>query len=117
MQGAGDELLAGAGLAEEQDGRVGGRDLLDLAQHPAERGARADDLSKPVHVAHLPLQHHVLRLEPVLELLTSRRLPCSAAFASSSSVTSVSTTTAPSPPPWARRSRDSGGDDRGIRYR
>ena len=35
MQRAGDELLAGAGLAEEQHGRVGRGDLLDLGEHAA----------------------------------------------------------------------------------
>src|SRR5438552_1718372 len=43
MEGAGNELFAGAGLPLEQDGRVRGRHELDLPQHRGERGAGAND--------------------------------------------------------------------------
>jgi hypothetical protein len=40
----GDHVFAGASLTTQQHRRVRGRDPLDLVYHPAERGARADDL-------------------------------------------------------------------------
>ncbi len=43
-----DELLAGPGLAEHEDRRVGGGDLADLLEHPVDRLARADE---PVGIA------------------------------------------------------------------
>ena len=41
---AGDQLLAGAGFAVNEHGRIGRRDGLDLLQHLPERRALADDL-------------------------------------------------------------------------
>ena len=41
-----DQLLAGAGLAGDQHRDVGGRDLLDLAEHLLHRRRRADDLAE-----------------------------------------------------------------------
>ena len=35
VEGAGDELLAGARLAGDEDGRVGGRDPQDAVEHLA----------------------------------------------------------------------------------
>ena len=40
------ELFARAGLAGDEDGRIGGRHGLHLVQHTAQGGARADDLCK-----------------------------------------------------------------------
>jgi hypothetical protein len=40
---AGDDLLAGAALAGEEDGRIRGRDLLGELQHRLHRGVAADD--------------------------------------------------------------------------
>ena len=40
----GDQLLAGAGLAAQEHGRVGRRDLLDLLEHIAQWRALADDV-------------------------------------------------------------------------
>ncbi len=44
LDGAGEELLARAGLAENQYGGVRRRYLLNIAQHAAERRASAEDL-------------------------------------------------------------------------
>ena len=43
MDGARDDLLAGARLAEDQHRRVRCGDLLDALHHAAQAGARADD--------------------------------------------------------------------------
>src|SRR5262249_32719238 len=43
VDGARDQLLARTRLAEDEDGRVGLRDDLDLLEHVAERAAAADD--------------------------------------------------------------------------
>ncbi len=67
VEGEGDEVLSGARLAEEEDRRVGRGHLLDLAQHAAEGGAAADDRLEAVHVPHLLVQDHVLRLEPLFQ--------------------------------------------------
>ncbi len=69
MEGAGDEVLAGPGLAQEEDGGVGGSDLLDLGEDPAEGGARAHHLVEAVSTADLLLEDDVLRLEALLELV------------------------------------------------
>ena len=42
VDGARDELLAGAGLARDEDGRVGGRDPHDAVEH-----ARASPRERP----------------------------------------------------------------------
>src|SRR5262249_17616274 len=44
VNGAGDQLLARAGFAANQDGRIGGRDRLDLFEDAFQRGTGADDL-------------------------------------------------------------------------
>src|SRR5262249_35157622 len=46
VNGAGEELFAGAGLPLEEDGRVCGGDERDLLQHRGQRSAGADDLWK-----------------------------------------------------------------------
>ena len=67
VEGAGDELLARAGLAADQDGGVGGGDGLDLLEDPAQGGALADDLPEVVLGADLLLQVGLLLGELVLE--------------------------------------------------
>ena len=99
MERAGDQLLAGAGLAEDEHGRVGRGDLLDLGEDAREGGARAHDLVEAVRVAHLLLEDDVLASRRSFRSHTSRRLASSAALVSSISVTSVCTTTAPAPSP------------------
>ena len=66
MKGAGDELLARAGLAADQDGGVGGGDRLSLLEHPAQGRALADDLAEVVLGADLLLQVGLLLAELVL---------------------------------------------------
>ena len=66
VQGAGDELLARAGLAADEHRGVGGGDRLDLLQHPAQGGALADDLAEVVLGADLLLQVGLLLGELVL---------------------------------------------------
>ena len=67
MDGIGQQLLAGAGLAEEQDSGIGRGDLRDLLQDPGEgrgatrqslSGARADGMAEVI----------VLRLQTLLEV-------------------------------------------------
>ena len=58
---AGDQLLAGAGFAVNEDGRVGGGHSFNLAQHPLQRGARTNDLFE-VHLA----TEFVLKIELLL---------------------------------------------------
>lgn len=43
MDEAGDDLFAGAGLSFEEDGGIGGRDLLDALDDVAQAGPSADD--------------------------------------------------------------------------
>ena len=69
MQGAGDQLLARARLASNEDGGVGRRDRLDLLQHPAQRSAVADDVAEIVLGADLLLQVGILLGKLVLERL------------------------------------------------
>ena len=68
MNRAGDQLLAGAGLALNQDRRIGRRDDLDLLQHLPERRALADDLLEVVLGADLVLEIQLLRVELLLQL-------------------------------------------------
>jgi hypothetical protein len=48
MDGAGQQLFAGSGLALDEHGGVGGRDGFNLAQHVAQAGAFAHDVFKTV---------------------------------------------------------------------
>ena len=43
MNCTGEQLLSGTALAKDQDGYVGRRDLLDIAQHPQHLGAVCND--------------------------------------------------------------------------
>ena len=56
MYGARDELLARAGLAEDQHRAVGGGDEADLLEHGHESRALADDLVDVVDCADLLLE-------------------------------------------------------------
>ena len=67
----GDELLTGAGLAQDQHRGVGGRDLLDLVEHLAHRFAGTDDLLEVT--LDLLLQIDVLGLQAVLERIDLRQ--------------------------------------------
>ena len=64
VDGPRDQLLAGAGLAGDQDGGVGRRDLLDPAQHRQQRLAAAHHLGEVVLAVDLLLQVGVLVLQP-----------------------------------------------------
>ena len=61
MDGAGDQLLAGARFAADQHGRIALRDLLDDGEHRLQRAARADD---PVEVVDV-----LLRVAEVFDLV------------------------------------------------
>ena len=74
VQGAGDQLLAGAGLAADEHGGVGGGDGLDLLEDPAQGGALADDLAEVVLGADLLLQVDLLLGELVLAAISRKRL-------------------------------------------
>jgi hypothetical protein len=54
VDGAGDELLAGAVLAGDQHARVGGRDLLDAVEQRADGEAAPDDLVAALDLAAQP---------------------------------------------------------------
>ena len=69
VDGAGDQLLAGAGLAGDQHGGVGGRHAADVVEHGQQRRTLADDLLEVVDRLDLFLQVEVLLLEPGLFLL------------------------------------------------
>ena len=62
-----DELLAGPGLAREEDGRPRRRDLLDEVEHVAEGRAPSDDLAEAVDAAGVIAEHDVLGLGALLE--------------------------------------------------
>ena len=67
----GDELLADAGLALQEDGARGGRHLLDPREDVAQDVAAADDALEPVRLHLLP-QVDVVGLEPVAQALDLR---------------------------------------------
>ena len=65
VQRAGDQLLAGAGLAGEQHGGLHRGHLLHLPQHRPERGALAHDPFEPALLGDRLLEIGVLQREPV----------------------------------------------------
>ena len=67
MKGAGDQFLAGAGFALDQDGGIGGRGGLDLLQHVAQRGAGADDFAKAVLAADFFFEVHLFALDALAQ--------------------------------------------------
>ncbi len=60
MDGAGDQLLAGSGLAEDEHGRVGAGDARDLIEHALQRRRRSDDLLEHRRAVDLVAQRLVL---------------------------------------------------------
>ena len=73
VDGAGDQLLAGAGLAADEHGRVALGHLADHAEHPLQRVAGADDLVEVVVLLLLVAQvvelvAEALQLERLLDL-------------------------------------------------
>jgi len=57
------QLFAGAGLTEDQDGGVGWRHHLDLAQQPLHRRVLPNDVPESLGLAHFLLQVKILQLE------------------------------------------------------
>ena len=55
VEGAGDQFLAGAAFAEDQDGGVGGGDVLDEIAQLQDLGRFADDLVQAVNLASILL--------------------------------------------------------------
>ena len=70
VQGARDHVLAGAGLALDEHGRVGRRDLLDQAEDLAHRGRAPDHLAELLLVGREDLDALFERRE--LELALAR---------------------------------------------
>src|SRR5205809_2315644 len=62
VDAARNQLLAGARFPEDEDARVGRRDLLDLAEHRRERGTPADEVLEPLLCLDLFMQVDVLGL-------------------------------------------------------
>ena len=67
VDGARDQLLAGAGFAGDQHGGVGRRHQLDLAQDLLDRGAAPDDAVVIALDADFLLQVGVLELQPLAQ--------------------------------------------------
>ena len=67
VDGAGEQLLAGAGLAEEQDGRVRVGDLPDLLQNRPEGRAPPDHLAEVVGLVELRVEIDILGLQALTE--------------------------------------------------
>ena len=71
------ELLAGAGLAEQQHRRVGRRDRPHLVQDAGERPALPHDLLELVTARHLVLEVDLLVVQPIAQrrdLLVGQRV-------------------------------------------
>ena len=84
VERAGDQLLAGAGLAEEQDRRVARRDRVEAVHHPAHDGRATDDLFGRIQarelqarLAQLALNRHLGRdpLDAQRDVFAGKRLP------------------------------------------
>ena len=69
VDGAGHAFLAGAGFAEEQDGRIGGGDGFHLFEDVAKGGAFTDHFLELVTGAHLVFEDELLLGEAILEIL------------------------------------------------
>src|SRR6185369_16472872 len=67
VNGMGQKLLAGSGLAEDQDGRVERRNLFSLSQHAPEWLTLSDDLAEVAGDANLILQVNIFVLELIFE--------------------------------------------------
>ena len=73
VEGAGEQLLAGAGLPEEQDGRGGVGDLADLLHNRLQGRAPPDDLAEVPSLDELRVQVDVLGLQAFAEALVLRQ--------------------------------------------
>src|SRR5262249_639896 len=62
-----DELLPGAGLADEEHGGVGRSDPLDVLEDAPDRRALADDLTEPALVVDLLPEVVVLARQPIFQ--------------------------------------------------
>ena len=83
VDGLRDELLAGARLAADEDGRVGARHLHDLLADLPHRAARSEDVREVVALAQLVAQAVVLVDEPLavrLESATASSTPAPASI-------------------------------------
>ena len=69
MDGPGDELLARAGLAGDQHGGIGRRDLGHVGEHRPEGRGGADDLLEHRRLVDLLTEDDVLSLQLVLQPL------------------------------------------------
>jgi len=68
VDGARHHALAGAGLAQEQDGCIHGSYLLDLDKYPRDDIALTNNLTEAELPVNLLLQINILRLKPVFQL-------------------------------------------------
>src|SRR5262249_20345132 len=73
MKGAREQLLAGAGLSQEQDGRGGIGNLADLSQRRPESSRLADDLAEVIGLDDLRLEVEVLGGQAFTEVLVVRQ--------------------------------------------
>ena len=69
MNGAGDQLFAGAGFAQNEHRRIHRRHLRDLRQHFAQRFGGTDDLLEHRGVIDFLAQRQVFFLDPLFSLL------------------------------------------------
>ena len=67
VDGAGNELFAGAGFARDEDCGVGWGDLGDPRKHHLQRVGRADDLLEHRGAVHFVSQGQVLSIQLILE--------------------------------------------------
>src|SRR5262245_5326486 len=67
VKGASDQLLSSTRLAADEHCRTSRRNNLDLLQHPAQRGALADDLREVVFGANLLFQVEFLLGQPIFQ--------------------------------------------------
>ena len=72
----GHQLLAGAGLAQDEDAGLGGRHQLDLSIHVADGRAGADDGAVRLDLAHLLTQVLVLELQLLVQALDLLEVAC-----------------------------------------
>ena len=73
VNGAGDELLPGARLAQDEDVRLRARRLLHELEHLPDRRAGADDVLEPEGLLELPAQVAVLDLKAAMTQRTLHR--------------------------------------------
>jgi hypothetical protein len=68
VQGPGDQLLAGPGFPQHQDGRLGGGDLADALEQLSHQVAAADHAGDRIVAGQLGAKHRILADDPVLLL-------------------------------------------------